>query len=519
MSSSPSRLHRWRSLLVPGLLVAVLVGIGIVFPLAWLQFGGKSSWTRTQEALRARGEKLTIVELAPPPPPPEENFFADPLWTELSDVVLTTSPGGKTAYAPRVPDGKRQLDVIDQPAPADLLREAKSVLPKGETGKLAASTSASEIARTAVHVLAKTADPQQKRALAQLALRALAGDAALYDRIAAALRDRPMATFPTDYSEGFLLSFPHITYLFKLSKAFHARANARLALGEPSAADVDTLFKLADTTKTEPTLISLLIRMSAIGLITNTIESGIRQHAWSAGELSRFQRALGAIDLVEGLALALRGERGGFNQTVNDLRSARSSMKWHDLLAPFSPTGAPPSIMSATAIATLYPLTANRDQEFYNLFIQQAVDALEAPGGIDPAALPEFDRKAGALFRATHPLSTLTTPNLSHAVLRAFFQQDAVRQLQIACALEKYRLRHGAYPATLAALAPDFRPPPSVISHLPMHYRLAPDGSYTLWSAGWDGIDDAGRVAPQRSDYKTADWVWGQQPGATPTPH
>ena len=83
-----------------------------------------------------------------------------------------------------------------------------------------------------------------------------------------------------------------------------------------------------------------------------------------------------------------------------------------------------------------------------------------------------------------------------------------------ACVLEHYRLVNGVYPETLDALAPQFieKLPHDVINGLPMHYRLMDDGTFLLYSVGWNEKDDKGVVAlsagGREVDLTKGDWVW-----------
>lgn len=70
------------------------------------------------------------------------------------------------------------------------------------------------------------------------------------------------------------------------------------------------------------------------------------------------------------------------------------------------------------------------------------------------------------------------------------------RVLITALALERYRGRHGAYPATLAALAPEFvkSVPVDFMDGQPLRYRLTSDGHFVLYSVGLDCLDDGGKL-------------------------
>jgi len=114
-------------------------------------------------------------------------------------------------------------------------------------------------------------------------------------------------------------------------------------------------------------------------------------------------------------------------------------------------------------------------------------------------------QRASAAYTWPNPrrmLGTIAIPNvgrLSESIAEALFHR---RCLIIACALEKHRMRHGAFPASLEAVREDVRlftlDDPARPGHLP-GFRLE-NGGYLLWSAGPDAKDDGG--------HKDDDWLW-----------
>lgn len=89
--------------------------------------------------------------------------------------------------------------------------------------------------------------------------------------------------------------------------------------------------------------------------------------------------------------------------------------------------------------------------------------------------------------------------NLFNAAAEALFHR---RCLIIACALEKHRMKHGVFPASLEAVKEDLKPFPVNDPARPTHmpgYRLEANG-YLFWSAGPDAQDDGGS--------KDKDWLW-----------
>ena len=87
-----------------------------------------------------------------------------------------------------------------------------------------------------------------------------------------------------------------------------------------------------------------------------------------------------------------------------------------------------------------------------------------------------------------------------------------VRLARTGCALERHRLAHGEFPETLRELAPGFidAVPKDIIGGGDPKYRRGADGSFVLYSPGWNGVDDGGSVGLSKNniDRKQGDWVW-----------
>lgn len=94
---------------------------------------------------------------------------------------------------------------------------------------------------------------------------------------------------------------------------------------------------------------------------------------------------------------------------------------------------------------------------------------------------------------------------------RAIFDQVQDRLAALACGLELYRRKTGAHPHSLEQLVPDFLPklPDDPASGRPFIYRRQDDGSFLLYSVGFNGIDQGGSsVRSARQVEKEQDWRW-----------
>jgi hypothetical protein len=88
--------------------------------------------------------------------------------------------------------------------------------------------------------------------------------------------------------------------------------------------------------------------------------------------------------------------------------------------------------------------------------------------------------------------------------------QTTVNEAVVACALERFRLARGQFPASLEALAPDFVAalPKDVVTGESYKYLRTEDGKISLYSVGWDEKDDGGVPGKTISDDRQGDWVW-----------
>jgi hypothetical protein len=91
--------------------------------------------------------------------------------------------------------------------------------------------------------------------------------------------------------------------------------------------------------------------------------------------------------------------------------------------------------------------------------------------------------------------------------------QTLVNEGQIAYALERYRLAQGTYPETLDTLVPQFieKLPRDIVNGAPLLYRRVEDGTFLLYSVGWNETDDGGKSVSDIGDLKNVtqgDWVW-----------
>ncbi len=120
------------------------------------------------------------------------------------------------------------------------------------------------------------------------------------------------------------------------------------------------------------------------------------------------------------------------------------------------------------------------------------------------ATLPFSLRKA-TLSRADDELNkTMTDLYTGGAGTTGWFQardNTSSQLLKTMLALRAYKVQHGNYPATLSELAPKYLrrvPMDPFANNKPLRYKST-GIEYSLYSIGYDGVDDGGRALPKRA--------------------
>jgi len=128
------------------------------------------------------------------------------------------------------------------------------------------------------------------------------------------------------------------------------------------------------------------------------------------------------------------------------------------------------------------------------------------------------DERMQKELKGRFPLYTIFAQLLFPAIMKAESKfasaQAAVDEAMLACALERYRLAHAQFPDTLDSLSPQFinTVPMDLATGKPLIYRRTADGTFILYSVGWNGTDDGGTVVKSKEyhtiDFTQGDWVW-----------
>ena len=348
-----------------------------------------------------------------------------------------------------------------------------------------------------------------------------------YDSTIEELREAsqlPYSRFPLNYEceDPAAILLPHLAALKQCAQILELRAIAELQNNESQKAldDVKLSLRLIDSIRSEPFLISHLVRIAMLPLALQPVYEGLAEHKWSDAQLVTLDSELSKLDFLVDYGSAMRGEIGFQDGIVRYLQ--HHSEQYLNLVGDASGSGnmSPAEFVTATAMHWhLVPngwfyqnqLRCARAMEEFYLPVADINQQTFVPAMILRAdAAIEKERKNLTPFNI---LESLMLPALGNAAKNFAHAQSSVDLARVACALERYRLAHGEYPETLDALIPQFieKMPHDIIGGKPLHYRRMDDGKFLLYSVGWNEMDDGGQIILTKDesvDCEKGDWVW-----------
>jgi len=489
VSAATSAKRHWIKTAIKATVFLVVLAVTLVaLAAAVLSFQGRREWARVKAELTARGEPLSLAAMWPPPIPDAQNFFADPLWMELADIVdvETDVEGQKVVLKQvRLPKGKRQIDALNRALTPDERRALASAFPEFP---VSAGSTVAGLVRQAFKT-SKSADRSARRRAAEFILAVTACSEPVLARLRE-LAQRPGARFPLVGPE-FAAGLERTSYLLMYYQLLQACVWGESNLGDNVAAhrDVMTMLRLPDALAREPLLISYLVHVSLASLALEAVDGGLRAHAWNDAELGEIERRLSGFDFPSTAAMALRGERGFGNQFLEELHET-----------PEGERSASQKVWSSNFAAPWLWIFGAGDEAFRNTMFQNWIDVLDAASreGLNARTFSVFDRdvkflKENPWNRIRYAISSMGIPNLTNIAVQSARLQDQTQQIRTVCALERYRLKNGRYPDELASLVPDFLPavPKDIVTLQPLRYRRE-GGGFLLWTPGWNETNQGG---------------------------
>ncbi len=484
-----------KTLLITGSILAVLAALAV---LIWRHFveeerDGRVAWETYRAAAEQRGVRLFIRDMLPPDVPDEENYAAIPV---IREMFGERKPGAESGAPFAFPNW------VGRPP-------QRGSFSKGEPIDLGAWR--------AYLVKAKLLDTMTEDVPGDV-LRALE----TFEPSLQQLRDasaRPRCKFPTRWEDGMSAKMPHLPQLMGVARIFELRMCALLAKGDSAAAlaEFEHGMRLSGAVATEPSTIAALVRVATLFSLERAVWNGLAAHQWNEGDLLAIERKLAGIRLLDEFQTAIESERGFFPEMLVYLTGKSSQ----EIFGVFETIGTDDVRLKEA----IFPFIVPKGKLYHNaLAIHEGIDVLLATCkaaringstmimGNSFSAKSWLAARAAATGRAADYYSAaLLGMRTFHGLEEAFFEAHTkLQQTLLSCALERFWIKHHAFPEHLDELVPQFiaEVPLDIGDGKRMRYRLNLDGGYDVWSIGPDRRDDGGVIDPSKRESEQTDWIW-----------
>ncbi|HTL19073.1 MAG TPA: hypothetical protein VL793_17670, partial [Patescibacteria group bacterium] len=320
-------------------------------------------------------------------------------------------------------------------------------------------------------------------------------------------------------------ALPYLADLKNLEISLNARTMLSLHDGDQANAWTNLLAAscLVTAYEPEPIDISQLVRFSCVTIAYDCLWNALQSQGWTDDQLAELQHRWETVDLWSSLPDTAAYSRASM--------AAICELERHESVTLFgSLRGMLGSPFHAWAAISnyrqrLHYLNQGSYEDEQALLLYYRDREVELRQAIASPSWSEMERMPSVrnppIFRSKYSSRSVALMN-SRAISARFQAQgqgilaraadaEARRRIIVtALALERYRLRHHAYPQTLQELVPDFlkSSPVDFMDGKPLRYRLTADSHFVLHSVGLDGVDDQGKNEPGSTML-----VYGEQMG------
>lgn len=488
---------------------------------------GKYDWEKFKREWKAKGMDFEWASVIPPKVPDDQNFALTPIVASCYETYFDKN--GHEIH----PRNTNIVDRFSLLSWRDISYEHKREPVPPEAGWPAAQrinlkawqsffrTPPPDVAQT--NSFPVTLQPQLPAEDVLLAL-------SKYDSAIKEIREAsqmPYSRFPLTYEaeDKAAILLPHLAALKTTSLAIRLRSVAELEKNEPDRAteDVKLDLYLANATQSEPFLISQLVRYAMLGIALQPVWEGLAAHRWSGPQLIALDAELARINLLNDCREAQKSEVAAAAETAEYMSRHRDFARQFAQMGMRVPRKNPLrfGVFKYMPAGWFYQSALKDGRKLINYM--PAVD--QNAQTISPRLVRQADSATESSSSYFDPLEALRESFSSDFLFMGnFLKQTAYAQASVnlartAIALERYRLVHGNYPESLAALAPQFiaQLPQDVTNGEPLKYRREADGGFVLYSIGWNEQDDGGVVVFKKGstsevDLGAGDWVWRYPP-------
>ncbi|HSI12825.1 MAG TPA: hypothetical protein VK961_12320 [Chthoniobacter sp.] len=471
--------------------------VGVLF--LSVEWHAERRWQRYAAEARARGAKLYYTDLVRPEIRPEQNFAELPMLKK----ALT---GGENEPPFKLPKWPRTKPAIAG-RKSSSYDDIPPTLGNASKGEKTNWKDWQDYFQAVGFLTETTNDP------ARDVLRALEHYAPQFQEWSEWRTTRMQCQLPLKTANG----KPVLSSTFiPAAMMFNLRLSAYLAEGHSAAAyaDFQDGLEVARVLQSAPSMVNAMLRRGTLYFLLETMAVGLRDHTWADAELKKIKADLDALRMWEDFRAEMEAARCELNAATEKLMN--TSFRERALMEDsFGLLGSRPAIAYQ-----LTPRSVFRDNE---LRLNQYIDELTARGST-PEATFNLDREI-----PSSPVNLATSYDKEYYFI-ADLQGDTYEiverqyirlhilldEARLASALERFRLAHGVYPATLAELVPEFIEalPVDIYGRGPYRYQRVAAASFQLYSVGENRRDDGGDAARQPAGQPPKDIVWQFAPAA-----
>lgn len=442
---------------------------------------GERAWKAYQKKAIANGIQLRFDDYLLPPISDDENYAAAPVF----QGICTEPDAAKTVEALfDLPTLQRKKSAKLKPDPLDLSDWQQTFFKAGWINQLGSDPAADVLVAL------------ERMEVSLTKVRQASG--------------RPKARWPVKWEDSPVSVPPHYGVLQSMSRVLALRTRALLATNRPDEAieELRHLFRIARSLKSEPTLLTELVRMALWQVALEVAEQGIAAGKWEAVHLDALETETGTENFLADLEFGFNSERGIANKMLDHLTTA----KHRDFVA-FYPAARSSPIKSVIWFVLPRGWIRHNQVEYNELLDADLGDIDSANELIDSrfsrAKATLMQRSSSSLDEVYHFLPRTLVSGLLEAATRAFDAHTRLRQFKILCALARYRADHGELPLSLEELVPAYAHtlPHDIMDGKPMRYRRTKEGGCILWSIGKNKTDDGGTEGKVRRRPQALDWI------------
>lgn len=474
-------LPRGRTVMRVGLRLAIFVGAMALITTGFYacqNYRGQRAWNAFQLKLKKQQQSLDLAPLLPAVPD-GANFAQAPAFVDLVQ---------RKSSVRDLLDSFSALDTpvnLSAPNGATLEWMNHNSAPLGEFCQLVDSNS-------------KANQSSDNSKAAPVLLTSLQRFDGLLTSISAAAAQRSSFQVTTNHDAYAVLQpkLSDLKIIEGLQFLFIARASARLEVGQIDGAkdDLVTSLRLARIAGRSPDGLSLKREQIMLIRSFQPLWEGLWRHQWSDPHLVAVQSELNRFNLII-----------DYTNAVNRIVLANIDV-WRKI-PESKPTNVLPPSQNARLPYDRDWRTQSKTWWYYNCI--QLYD-------IGLRLMERADVKGEHIWidMRWDQLSNLPLDNEEQMFLNQYewqgdksmlvsFGQTTLNQAKIACALERFRLSEGRYPANLEQLLPRWldRIPNDVARGRPLTYEPLAEGSYALRAFGFNRVND-------RTNSASDDWLW-----------